>query len=268
MRRPQAAIVLLLTTAVSARAVLVQTQQTSDNKAAFEIASVKPNTSAGVDTTLRVDPGGRVRVVAAPTFWLIAGAYGDAKGGLRPEQIIGGPSWLWSERYDINAKAADTDALREDATLGRMRPFLQSLLEDRFQLRTHPEIRELPIYVLVQSGKSGALGPGLSHSSVDCVKDAGKCGFRGGPVGHIKASALTSEILTQLLANASGRVVVDRTGLEGPFDVDLEWSPDQSVSDKPSIFTAVQEQLGLKLESTRGPVNVLVIDHVEKPTSD
>jgi uncharacterized protein (TIGR03435 family) len=81
-------------------------------------------------------------------------------------------------------------------------------------------------------------------------------------------AGLTSDLLMQLLANASGRVVVNHPGLAGPFAVDLEWSQDQSVSDKPSLFTAVQEQLGLKLESTRGPVDVLVIDKVERPTPD
>lgn len=86
-------------------------------------------------------------------------------------------------------------------------------------------------------------------------------------MGRIKADAISMDILTQLLA-ASGRIVVDRTDLKGGFDIDLEWSPDQTASDKPSIFTAVQEQLGLKLESTKAPVPVIVIDHVEKPTPD
>ena len=90
----------------------------------------------------------------------------------------------------------------------------------------------------------------------------------GGPVGRIKADALTSDLLMQLLANASGRIVVDRTGLKGPFAIDLEYSQDQTASDKPSIFTAVQEQLGLKLESTRAPVDVLVVDSVERPSPD
>jgi uncharacterized protein (TIGR03435 family) len=267
VHRLRVGIVLVLASPVAA-VVLGQARQTSDQKAAFEVASIKRNTSPGVNTTLAVDPGGRVRVVGAPVFWLIAAAYGDAKGGLRPEQVVGGPGWLASERYDINAKAADADALGEGATLIKMRPYLQSLLKDRFQLKTHRESRELPIYALVRSGKNGALGPGLSHSTVDCLKDAAKCGIRGGPVGRIKAEALTSDLLTQLLGNATGRVVVDHTGLEGPFAVDLEWSSDQSASDKPSIFTAVQEQLGLKLESTRGPVDVLVIDAVKRPKSD
>jgi uncharacterized protein (TIGR03435 family) len=267
VHRLRIGIVVLLTIPIAA-VMLSQARQSSGPKAAFEVASIKRNRSPGVNTTVSVDPGGRVQVVGAPIFWLIAGAYGDARGALRPEQIIGGPGWLMSERYDINAKASEADGLGKDATFITMRPYLQSLLEDRFQLRTHRERRDLPIYALVRSGKNGALGPGFSRSTVDCLKDAARCGFRGGPVGRIKAEALTNDLLTQLLGNATDRVVVDRTGLEGPFTVDLEWSPDQSASDKPSIFTAVQEQLGLKLESTRGPVDVLVIDAVERPKSD
>ena len=87
-------------------------------------------------------------------------------------------------------------------------------------------------------------------------------------MGRIKADALSSDLLMQLLASASGRIVVDRTGLKGPFVIDLEWSQDQTLSDLPSIFTAVQEQLGLKLEPARAPVDVLVIDSVERPTPD
>ena len=87
-------------------------------------------------------------------------------------------------------------------------------------------------------------------------------------MGRIKADALSSDLLVQLLASASGRIVVDRTGLKGPFVIDLEWSQDQTASDNPSIFTAVQEQLGLKLEPARAPVDVLVIDSVERPTPD
>ena len=84
----------------------------------------------------------------------------------------------------------------------------------------------------------------------------------------MKGTAITNETLMQLMALATDRVVVDRTGLTGRFDIELEWSPDQTATDQPSIFAAVQEQLGLKLESTRGPVDVLVIDHVERPTED
>jgi uncharacterized protein (TIGR03435 family) len=261
------AIGLLLLIGVESATAHAQPPQTSDRKS-FEVATVKRNTTVGIETTLRVDPGGRLRVVGAPLFWLIAGAYGDdATGGLRPEQIVAGPPWLKAERYDITALTAGTTS-DEGATFSAVRPYLRSLLEERFQLRVHRERRELPVYALVRAGKNGELGPGLSRSNVDCEKQAAECGFKGGPVGRIKADALTSDLLMQLLANASGRVVVNRTGLTGPFVVDLEWSQEQSVSDTPSLFTAVQEQLGLKLESTRSPVDVLVIDKVERPTPD
>ena len=246
--------------------VLALAAQTSSPQTAFEVASVKPNTQATAETTVRVDLGGRISITAAPLRWLIASAYGDANGGLRPEQVIGFPAGLRSERFDITAQTAP-EVAPAAATSIAMRPFLRTLLEGRFTLRTHRDRRELPVYALVRT-RLNALGPRLALSAVDCSQDNAKCGFQGGPVGRIKAEALSADLLMQLLANASGRIVVDRTGLKGPFNIDLEWSPDQTASDKPSIFTAVQEQLGLKLESTRAPVDVLVIDSVERPTPD
>lgn len=236
-------------------------------KPAFEVATVKANLSKGTDASMRVDPGGRFRAVNAPVFWLIAGAYGTFQGPLRPSQVAGAPGWLESERYDINAKAADAAALPIDATVVTMRPFLQSLLEDRFSLRAHFETRQLPIYALVRVKPEGPLGPTFRASSIDCAKEPAACGFRGGP-GRVTGTAINNEVLMQLMALATDRVVVDRTGLTGRFDIELEWSADQIATDRPSIFTAVQEQLGLKLESTRGPVDVLVIDHIDRPTED
>ena len=246
--------------------VLLLAAQTTATKSSFEVASVKPNTEAAAETAVRVDPGGRIYITAAPLRFLIAGAYGDEKGGLRFEQIIGAPDWLRSERFDITAQTP-SEAAAETTTFIAMRPFLRALLEERFKLKTHRDKRELPVYALVRS-RPNALGRRLALSTVDCSTDGARCGLQGGSVGRIKADALTSDLLMQLLANASGRIVVDRTDLTGPFAIDLEWSQDQTVSDKPSIFTAVQEQLGLKLESTRAPVDVVVIDSVERPSPD
>ena len=246
--------------------VLALAAQTTTTKTSFEVASVKQNTEATAETTVRVDPGGRLSITAAPLRWLIASAYGDANGGLRPEQVVGFPTGLRSARFDITAKTA-SEVVPEAATSIAMRPFLRTLLEERFTLRTHRDRRELPVYALVRT-RVDALGPRLALAAVDCSQDNTTCGFRGGPAGRIKADALSADLLLQLLANASGRIVVDRTGLKGPFSIDLEWSQDQTLSDLPSIFTAVQEQLGLKLESARAPVDVLVIDSVERPTPD
>ena len=246
---------------------LLLAAQTATTQTSFEVASVKQNTDVTAQTSTRVDPGGRLRIAAAPLRYLIAGAYGDERGALRPEQIIGAPDWLRTERYDITAQTP-TEAVNETTTYIAMRPFLRALLEERFKLRTHRDTREISVYALVRS-RPDSLGPRLALAPVDCSKDAVKCGFQGGPSGRIKADALSADLLMQLLASVSGRIVVNRTGLAGPFNIDLEYSPDQTASDdKPSIFTAVQEQLGLKLESARAPVDVRVIDSVERPTPD
>jgi uncharacterized protein (TIGR03435 family) len=242
-----------------------QSPQPSERKSAFEVATIKRNTSLEGNGGMRNEPGGRFEAVDAPVFWLIASAYSDSMGGLRPSQIIGAPSWLESEHYDIAAKAANADDM---SSFNKTRLLLRSLLEDRFTLRVHREQRQMSIYALVRARNDGGLGPQFKQSTPDCFQESAKCGFRGGPVGRIKADAIPMDILTQLLGNATDRIVVDHTGLTGGFDIDLEWSPEQTASDKPSIFTAVQEQLGLRLESTKGPVDVLVIDHVERPTPD
>jgi uncharacterized protein (TIGR03435 family) len=231
----------------------------------FEVASVKRNVSLDNSGGMRVEPGGRFQAVNAPVFWLVASAYSESLGALRPSQIINAPGWLQSEHYDIIAKAADPSDM---STFDKTRLLLRSLLEDRFQLRVHREQRQMAIYALVRATANGVLGPKFRQSVADCLTESAKCGFVGGPVGQVKADSITMDILTQLLGNAADRIVVDRTGLHGGFAIDLEWSPDQTASDKPSIFTAVQEQLGLKLESTKGPVDVLVIDHAEKAIPD
>jgi uncharacterized protein (TIGR03435 family) len=162
---------------------------------------------------------------------------------------------------------SDDLAARPQAELFSVLPLLlQSLLEDRFKLKVHRETRELPVYVLSTANRNGSLGPQLRPSAVNCAAEPDKCTLRPFP-GHLSGVS-NLEIMTNLLAVSVERVVVDHTGLAGQFEYNLEWSPDQSASDKPSLFAAIQEQLGLKLESTKGPVDVLVIDHVEKPTPD
>ena len=234
-------------------------------KPAFEVATIKRNLSLDGNGDVRNEPGGRFLAVNAPVFWLVASAYSDSLGGLRPSQIIGAPSWLASEHYDIAAKAADAADM---STFQQTRLLLRALLEDRFKLRTHREQRQMPIYALIRARRDGSLGPRFKQSVPDCFQGSGTCGVAGGPIGRITADAITIDLLAQLLASATDRIVVDRTGLHGGFAIDLEWSPDQTATDKPSIFAAVQEQLGLKLESTRAPVDVVVIDRVERPSQN
>jgi uncharacterized protein (TIGR03435 family) len=136
------------------------------------------------------------------------------------------------------------------------------------------------MYALVLARKDGALGPQLHSSRIDCSVDFTKCSPRTGPGQFSSGSTPLLSLVNYLASAVVQRVVVDRTGLDGRFEINLEWTPDRTPlplngdapappsPDKPSIFTALQDQLGLKLEAERGPVEVIVIDHVERPTED
>jgi uncharacterized protein (TIGR03435 family) len=221
---------------------------------------------------------------------------------LQDFQISGGPAWLGTDRFDIVAKAdGDIQPPTPGGPPAPTQLMLRGLLADRFKLVVHHETRELPIYVLALARSDRSLGPQLRFSQVDCAARAlerGRagaptpglpplgerpvCGMRVGP-GQMSGGGFPLSQLTGALSPIVQRVVVDRTGLAGNYDIDLTWTPDQMPSgprpadapalaaidpNGPSIFTAIQEQLGLKLDSQRGPVEVLVIDRVERPTEN
>ena len=238
-------------------------------KPAFEVASIKRSAALDTGGSAGFQPGGRFRAVNIDARSLIASAYKTGAGQrLFNAQIVGAPDWLPSERYDITAGVSSALASETPAALFQTLPvLLQSLLEERFKLKVHREMRELPVYALTLARKDGTLGPQFQRSSTDCGADRSKCALQF-VTGHFTARAISVEALATFLSGPLARVVVDRTALTGLFDAELEWSPDQSSADKPSIFAAAQEQLGLKIESTRAPVEVLVIDHVERPTED
>jgi len=260
----------------------------------FDVASIKANKSGDEGKYLRRQPGGLYTTTNAPLRALIASAYLNEfppKGRL----IFGGPGWIDSERFDIEARADGKPGNEQE------RLMLQSLLEDRFKLVLHHETRRLPIYALVLS-KPGKIGPQLTpHSgSAKCTEfEAGKGLVQPGPGEAMPAycggffmnprpgglretgNKITMDMLGQFLSQSVDRTVVNRTGLSGVFDFTLEFAPElgpASQSDStanasdpstpPSIFTALQEQLGLKLESQKGPVDALVIDHVEQPSEN
>jgi bla regulator protein blaR1 len=260
----------------------------------FEVASVKPNKSGIAKVMIQTQPGGRFTAENVTLRSLILFAY-----RLQQPQLTGGPSWLDSDRFDIIAKGGDEsgdlfDADRRGET-SRVHLMLRTLLAQRFTLGVHTEGRELPIYALVRARSDGKLGPELRPSTLDCTAAAARgalpppgsasCGIRiGGAPGTMVAGGASIAQLANTLTNWVGRVVFDRTGLSGDFDFTLKWTPDQMPDgfgkkvaagglapadpNGPSIFTALQEQLGLKLDSQRGPVDVLVIDRAEHPVEN
>ena len=267
----------------------------------FEVASVKANKSGDNRIGIGFPPGGRFRATNAPLRELIAIAYGTPQP-LPAFQISGGPKWIESERFDIVAKAAGDPRPGPDGPPSQMVVMLQGLLAERFHLVVHRETKEMPIYALVLARSDGKLGAQLRPTATDCAALMASMRARGGPPappapgepvpcgmrmfpGKLVAGSSSMAQLTNVLARFVSRTVVDRTGLTGNYDLDLQWTPDQMPQGRgdpppgapplpaidpngPSLFTALQEQLGVKLESIKGPVDVLVIDHAEQPTED
>ncbi len=236
---------------------------------AFEVASIRPNVSGAPSAHYRLLPGFNAENATLKN--LLAMAYDVADF-----RISGGPGWINSDRYDIEAKTQGNPSLDQKMSM------LQTLLQDRFNLALHRETKELPIYALtVPKGgpklqplregscimpdpKNPTLAPGKTLTDYcGLVVSMGR--------GQLELASASMADLARSLSRLTGRTVVDKTGITGVFPVHLTFVPDDIAADGPpvngsgpSIFTAVQEQLGLKLESTKGPVDVLVIDHVEK----
>jgi uncharacterized protein (TIGR03435 family) len=191
--------------------------------------------------------------------------------------VLGGPNWINAERFDVLAKANGNPSVNEKWAMVR------ALLADRFKLKAHTETRNLPIYRLLRVRKDGKLGPRLTRSSKPCVEgQILPCAVMGiSRSGELSARVDTiDDFIRRGLMFILGVTVIDQTGLQGNFDIDLRWTPEspalplpdrgatESAADAPSIFTALREQLGLKLEPGKGPVEVLVIDSVEHPTEN
>lgn len=223
------------------------------NPIGFEVASIRPD-RAGGSYGIRVTPGGRLTATNVTPLMLIRRAF-----DVEIFQLADGPAWLDSERYDVEARTADSLDIPPD----ELRRLLQTLLADRFALKVHREIQELPVYSLV----TGKKGPALAAHVGD---DAPSVSMDFSPGKAVMIARNTSmAAFARALSRLPGRPVNDNTGLRGTFDFTLEWSPDQTEeSTGASLFTAIQEQLGLKLESTKGPVEVIVIDHVERPSEN
>jgi bla regulator protein blaR1 len=265
-----------------------QVQVTDTAAHVYEVASIKPNKSGDNMVRMMIRPDG-LSATGATLDMLIQNAY-----GVRYFQISGSPSWFKSERYDIEAKM-DGSAVEElrkvsdDQREIETRRMLQALLADRFQLKLHSDTKQLPVYALVvakngpklQAANSGDTYPN-GFKGPDGGGGAGMM-FMEGNGGPVRGQGVPIADLVRLLSQQLGRTVLDKTGLTGKYDFTLQWTPDENQgppdppgvdtapppdSSGPSIFTAVQEQLGLKLESQKGPVKILVVDHGEKPSEN
>ena len=248
----------------------------SAQDARFEVASVRPNISGDGGGGINLQPGGRFTALNVPLVWLIESAY-----GLGHHQLEGGPSWIHTERFDVIAKA-ESDIPRPvlGSPPGAFHFMLRALLAERFRLVVRQEKREAPVYELQFARTGDALGPGLRRIDFDCstaekapdgrmVDRNGRptCGMSmRGP--NIAARAIPLSQLVTVIEGQVERPVVDRTNLAGLFDVDLEWSAESADTSKASLFTALQEQLGLKLVAARGEVNALIVKRAERPTPD
>jgi uncharacterized protein (TIGR03435 family) len=255
-------------------ATILSAQATSDAK--FDVASVKrvdPAKLSGIILPGGVaQPGGRWVTTGATVLQIMRTAYPEYS---RTEQITGGPDWVDRDLFEVIAQANGTPP-RDQILL-----MIQNLLADRFKLAVHTESHPLNAYILTLARPDGRLGPGLKKRGVDCsVARTGKgsaaeiasCKQAAdpGPNGtiHLHAPDFAINGLPKLIASAVDRPIIDRTGLSGNFDIDLEFAlvAGNDVSPAPAIYTALQEQLGLKLEPSRDVIPVLVIDHVEPPT--
>jgi uncharacterized protein (TIGR03435 family) len=240
------------------------TQQTpGGTRPSFEVATVKP--SARLSPSVLNKAGSRLVATAVPLRTLIMEAY-----RVRDFQILGGPNWINDDQWDIEAKAP-SDVLftwteSENPYLaGPLARMLQTLIEDRFQLKLHREAKQLSVYELTVARG----GPKLRRSA-DQIKTRVSETKLG--AGFVDVPGQPFRNFVYFLGRQLDRPLIDKTGLQGLYDVTLRWTPEPTEasrpSDLPTLFTAVQEQLGLKLESSKGPVDMFVIDSVQRPSEN
>jgi uncharacterized protein (TIGR03435 family) len=267
---------------VVAQCLGAQAPVSSVRDPAFEVASIKRSRS-NFGSRVAVLPGGQLNAFNASLRMLVSKAF-----GIQQFQVIGGPSWIASDRFEVIAKA-DTGASVSPAD-SQVMLMLRTLLAERFRLRVHAETRQLPVYALVMARRDGRFGPRLRQS--DCVierfgqrtsADDVRCGLSFPGVGRgaitMKAEGASMPEIASYLQPFVDRVVVDGTARRGRFDVELTFS--QQLFEFPpsldttsgverglSIETALQEQLGLRLQARRAPVQIFVVDSAEPPTED
>ena len=244
--------------------------QSVETPVAFEVASIKPSGPTQPIAFRR--SGYRVATTGTSLEWLITWSY-----DVYSDHIYGKPQWLDSVRYDIvaNGPQESEAAVRRSGQISPLQQMMQARLAERFKLVGHRETRELPMYALVVARS------GLKVRLTEAPGIMGQNPFSMPGRGRLIGTGVSAEMLAKVLSNQLGRSVQDQTGLRGIFDFKLEWAPDpqtggaEGAPPEPvdlrtgrSLFSAIQEQLGLKLEARKGTVEVLVIDHIERTPTE
>jgi uncharacterized protein (TIGR03435 family) len=233
--------------------------QGADEK--FEVISIKENTSGDLSIRAEPQPPDGYRRRGLPLASYVTFAFDISQDS----RIANLPDWTSTTRFDINAKAAGP------ITNQQRRAMLRDVLVTRFKLRTHIEQRDQTVYVMMSVRPDKRLGPGLKLRD-DCADQPCLSAGTGTPQGvKMQATGLT-QFADGILSNVLGQVVRDETGTTGVFDIEATWRPDTGQVDpgdsRPDVFTALRDQLGLKLEPQKRPVEVLVIDHIERPSEN
>lgn len=250
LSRTVAALVALFTSAVAAQI------PDGGKPLGFEAASVRA-AQPGTLTRSWTGRGSQLVIRNYPLRDIILGAY-----RLRAYQLAGGPDWINTTSFDIVGKAPD--GVPRDLVM------LRTLLAERFALKAHTETRQMPVYMLVLARDDRRFGAQLRPSKLDCRITRCTASVLS---GKVQTNGYSMSQVADLLTGNVDRMVIDRTGLVGVYDLELAWTPDNGSADvvtrdAPGLFTALVEQLGLRLEPAVGPVEVLVIDSVERPTPD
>lgn len=252
----------------------IAAQSTAPSSPSFEVASIKLDNSASPVPGVHFPLGRFVATTNAVT--LIAFAY-DLKNPAA--QISGGPNWIRTELFDIDAKVESTPTEQEKTPLGQRvdqaRPMVEALLAGRFKLKVSHQTKMLPVYVLVLAKNGPKFAEDNSHPEIGAVSLHGP--------GSLSATSTPFGVFSSVLSRMpelEGRLVMDKTGLRGNYTFTLKWTPENLASGHaqsrentgaldssgPSLFTALQEQLGLKLENSQSPQDVVVVEHIEQPT--
>jgi uncharacterized protein (TIGR03435 family) len=289
--------------AIFLAALALRAQSAEDKKLAFDVVSIKPNSSGDTRRVIGFPPGGKFSTTNVPLRQIIVLAYGDqSTGGPPPNlEITGLPGWALTDGYDVQAQP-------EAGFLGtaqQTQEMLRSMLEERFKLKIRRETKDTPIYALVV-GKDGVkmklsadqtpFGPPPTGAVPPTAPPPSAPPAPGGPamtatgpiprgrimmgLGQLRAGAQTMATLAGLLTGQAGRKVVDKTGVTGLYDIDLKWTPDASPNGAPlppsseidptgpGLFTAIQEQLGLRLVPDTGKVDTFVVESVQRPSEN